>query len=66
MGKEACTKMHTEILFVRNRNQAKVPSIGKGMNALRCSAAVQTNELDLYVLERIMVSDISFKKKHTA
>ena len=64
MGKEACTKMYHEVLSVRNRSQAKFPSIGKLMNTLWGYVPVRTNELDPYVLKRIMVSKVSFGKIH--
>ena len=64
MGKEACTKMYHEVLCVRNLSQAKFPSIGKLTTTLLGYVPVRTNELDLYVLKRIMVSKISFGKIH--
>lgn len=63
MGKEACIKMYIKVLFVRNLKQAKFPSIGNWMDTGWCYVAVHTNELDLYVLKRIMVSEMVSGRK---
>lgn len=58
-------KMCIKVLFIRNQNQVKFPSICKWMNTVWCYAAVQSTELDLYVLKRIKVSEINFRNIHT-
>lgn len=56
--------MHKDVprkYYVRNLSQAKLPSTGKLTTTLLGYVPVRSNELDLYVLKRIMVSKISRK-----